>query len=109
MSSDLSFEDFKKIELRTAKILDVQEIPGADKLWKLQIDVGSEKKDIVAGIKKSYTREALMGRSIVVVHNLAPSVIRGVESKGMLLAAKDGIELALLGIDKDLPPGSVIG
>ena len=107
--SDLSFEDFKRVELRVAKILDVQEIPGADRLWKLQIDVGSEKKEIVAGIKKFYSREALLGRSIVVVHNLAPSVIRGVESKGMLLAAKDGAELALLGIDKDLPPGSIVG
>ena len=105
----LLLEDFKKAELRIAKILDVQEIPGADKLWKLQIDVGSEKKEIVAGIKKFYSREVLLGRSIVVVHNLAPSVIRGVESKGMLLAAKDGAELALLSADKDLPPGSVVG
>ena len=105
----LPFEDFKKAELRIAKILDVQEIPGADKLWKLRIDVGSEQKEIVAGIKKFYSREALLGRSIVVVNNLAPSVIRGVESKGMLLAAKDGVELTLLGTDKDLPAGSVVG
>ncbi len=107
--SELSLEDFKKAELRIAKILDVQEIPGADRLWKLLIDVGSEKKEIVAGIKKFYSREALLGRSIVVVHNLAPTVIRGVESKGMLLAAKDGAELALLRPDKDLPVGSLVG
>ena len=107
--TDLLFEDFKKVELRVAKILDAQEIPGADRLWKLQIDVGLEKKEIVAGIKKFYSREALLGRSIVVVNNLAPSIIRGVESKGMLLAAKDGAELTLLSIDKDLPPGSLVG
>ncbi len=107
--TDLLFEDFKKAELRIAKILEVEEIPGADRLWKLRIDVGSEKKEIVAGIKMFYTREALLGRSIVIVHNLAPSVIRGVESRGMLLAAKDGTELALLGVDKDLPAGSVVG
>ena len=108
--SDLSFEDFKKTELRIAKILDVQEIPGVDRIWKLQIDTGSEKKEIVAGIKKFYTREQLVGRSIVVVNNLAPSVIRGVESKGMLLAAKDGTELlSLLSPDKDVPAGSLVG
>ena len=107
--SDLSFEDFKKAELRVAKILDVQEIPGADRLWKLQIDTGSEKKEIVAGIKQFYTREALLGRSIVVVNNLVPSTIRGVESKGMLLAAKDGAQLSLLCPDKELPAGSLVG
>ena len=107
--SDLSFEDFKKTELRIAKILDVQEIPGADRIWKIQVDTGSEKKEIVAGIKKFYTREALLGRSVIIVNNLAPSVIRGVESKGMLLGAKDGAEFSLLCLDKDLPAGSLVG
>ena len=107
--SELSFEDFKKTELRIAKILDVQEIPGADRIWKIQVDTGSEKKEIVAGIKKFYSREALLGRSVIIVNNLAPSVIRGVESKGMLLAAKDGAELSLLCLDKDLPAGSLVG
>jgi methionine--tRNA ligase beta chain len=105
----VTLDDFKKVELRTAKILDAQEIPGADRLWKLSIDVGSEKKEIVAGVKQFYAREALIGRTIVVVNNLAPTVIRGVESRGMLLAAKDGAALSLLSADKDLPPGSVIG
>ena len=107
--SELSFEDFKKTELRVAKILDVQEIPGADRLWKLQIDTGSEKKEIVAGIKQFYAREALMGRSVVVVNNLVPSTIRGVVSQGMLLAAKDGTMLSLLSPDKEVPPGSLVG
>ena len=107
--TSVSFEEFKKIDLRVAKILDVEEIPGADRLWKLSIDLGSEKKTIVAGIKSAYTKEALVGRSIAVVHNLTPSVIRGVESQGMLLAAKDAQGLTLLSLDKDVAPGSSIG
>ena len=105
----VTLEEFKKIELKTAKILDAQEIPGADRIWRLSIDVGAEKKEIVAGVKMFYTREALIGRSIIVVNNLAPSTIRGVESHGMLLAAKDGASLSILSPDKELPPGSVVG
>ena len=105
----LAFEEFKKTELRVAKILDVQEIPGADRLWKLLVDVGTEKKQIVAGIKQYYSPDKLVGRSIVVVNNLVPAVIRGVESQGMLLGAKSASEFSLLVLDKDLPPGSAIG
>ena len=105
----LAFEEFKKTQLRTAKVLEAQEIPGADRLWKLLIDVGDEKKEIVAGIKQYYSRETLVGKTVVVVNNLAPSVIRGVESRGMLLAAKSGSELSLLTLDKDLPAGCLIG
>lgn len=107
--SEIPLEEFKKIELLVAKILDVQEIPGADRLWKLNVDVGAEKKEIVAGVKAFYTKEALMGRSIIVVNNLGPAVIRGVESRGMLLAAKDGVNLSLIAPDKELPAGSVVG
>lgn len=105
----ISLDDFKKVELRTAKVLDAQEIPGADRIWKLLIDVGDQKKEIVAGVKAFYTREALIGRSVIVVNNLTPSVIRGVESSGMLLAAKDSGTLTLLTLDKEVPPGSVVG
>jgi methionyl-tRNA synthetase len=107
--SEVSLADFKRLDLCSAKILDVQEIPGADKLWRLTIDTGLEKKDIVAGIKTHYSREALLGKSIVVVNNLAPAVIRGVESRGMLLAAKAGEALSLLTPDKELPSGSPVG
>ena len=105
----IALDDFKKVELRTAKVLEAEEIPGADRIWKLLIDVGTEKKQIVAGVKVFYTREALVGRSIIVLNNLAPSVIRGVESQGMLLAAKDGTTLSILTVDKDVPPGSLVG
>ena len=107
--AELSLDDFKKIELRVAKILEASEIPGADRIWKLRIDVGAEEKEIVAGIKKFYTREQLLGKSVVVVNNLAPAVIRGVESRGMLLAAKADPHLTLLTLDQELPAGSVVG
>ena len=105
----IKLADFKNVEFRTAKILEVEEIPGADKIWKLRIDVGAEKKSIVAGIKAFYTKEALLGKNIVIVNNLEPAVIRGVESQGMLLAAKDGSKLTILTIDGDVPAGSAIG
>ena len=107
--SPATLDDFKKIELRVARIVDVQEIPGADRLWKLTVDVGTERKDIVAGIKARYTKESLIDKHIVVVNNLVPAVIRGVESRGMLLAAKDGNSLTLVSPVEPLPAGSVVG
>ena len=107
--SEISLLDFKKADLRVAKILGVEDVPGADRLWKLTIDVGTETKEIVAGIKNHYPREKLLGRSVIVVNNLTPSVIRGVESRGMLLAAKAGEVLTVLTIDQELPPGSPVG
>lgn len=119
--SEVTLADFKKSELRTAKVLEVTEIPGADRLWKLRLDVGpAGEKEIVAGVKAFYTREQLLGKTIVIVANLEPSVIRGVESRGMLLAASQTIpaaepggkeqrRLTLLTLDSDLPPGSLVG
>lgn len=106
---EIPLADFKQIELKVAKVLEVTEIPGADKLWKLLIDVGVEKKEIVAGIKAAYSREALLGKSIIVVNNLTPAIVRGVESRGMLLAAKDETGLSLLTLDRELPAGSLVG
>ena len=106
--TEISLEEFKKIELRVAKILEAEEIPGADRIWKLTVDTGLEKRQLVAGIKLFYSKEALIGRSVVIVHNLSPATIRGVESRGMLLAAKDGTGLSILTLDKELPPGSVV-
>ena len=105
----LTLDDFKKTQLLSAKVLDAQEIPGADRLWRIEIDLGSEKKTVVAGIKKFYSREELVGKTVIVVNNLVPSVIRGVESQGMLLAAKDGERLTLLTLDKEIPAGCPIG
>jgi tRNA-binding protein len=86
----ITFEEFAKVDLRVAKILTCVPHPSADRLWKLQVDDGSgTPRQICAGIKQYYTPEQLVGKSIVIVANLAPRVIRGEESRGMLLAASN--------------------
>jgi tRNA-binding protein len=104
----ITYEDFSKLEIRTAKVLDVREHPSADRLYILDIDTGDGKRQIVAGIKNHYSAEALTGKNIAVILNLEPAVIRGIESNGMLLAASNGQELSVLTLDKDMPPGSII-
>ncbi len=106
--SEITLADFQKLELRVARIEEVSEILGADRLWKITIDVGGLKKQIVAGIKAAYPKEMLIGKSVVVVNNLAPSVIRGVESQGMLLAAKNEKDLCVITLDRPLPTGSAV-
>jgi methionyl-tRNA synthetase len=105
----ISFEDFKKLDLRVAKVLEVREHPNADRLYLLRIDAGDEPKQIVAGIRTQYPPEELLGRNIVIVNNLEKAVIRGEESNGMLLAAKDGTSPIILVPERDVPPGSTIG
>ncbi len=105
----IEIADFAKVSLRTAKILAAEPVPEADRLLKLQIDLGAEKRQVVAGIAKSYTPEQLVGKTVVVVANLKPAVLRGVESQGMLLAAKSGKELRLITVDGEIPPGSSVG
>ena len=104
----IAFDDFKKVELKIARIIEAEEVAGAEKLLKLQIDLGGEKRQIVAGIKKSYQARDLIGREIVVVANLEPRMVMGIESNGMLLAASDDTGPVLLRPDKDVPPGSGI-
>ena len=104
----ITFDDFKKVELKIARITEAEEVAGAEKLLKLQIDLGGEKRQIVAGIKKLYQARSLIGREIVVVVNLEPRMVMGIESNGMLLAASDDTGPVLLGPDKDVPPGSGI-
>jgi methionyl-tRNA synthetase len=104
----ISFEEFKKLELIVAQIKEVQDHPNADRLYVLKIDTGSGEKQLVAGIRSSYSKEDLVGRRIVVVNNLEPVVIRGQESQGMLLAAGDTSGVALLTPDRDVPLGSQV-
>lgn len=104
----ITFEDFKKLELRVAEIKDVKPHPNADKLYVITIDVGDATKDIIAGVKEHYKSEELIGKKIAVVNNLAPIKIRGVESSAMLLAAKDDGNLSILVADKDIAVGSAI-
>lgn len=106
---DVKFEDFKKLDIKVAQIKAIEEIPGADKLYKLTIDLGEERQ-LVAGIKQHYTPEELVGKKIAVVSNLEPRTIRGMLSHGMLLAASniDKSKVVLLTLDKDLENGSSI-
>ena len=106
----ISITDFAKVELKTAKVVQAEKVPDAEKLLKLQISLGNETRQIVSGIARFYTPEELIGKTIVVVANLKPAKIRGVESYGMLLAAKDGENLRLVTIDApDFPGGASVG
>jgi methionyl-tRNA synthetase len=96
MAEPITYEDFAKLELRVAKVLEARPHPNADKLLLLQIDVGDAQKQIVAGIRQHYTPEQLVGKLIVVVNNLAPAMLRGETSNGMLLAASSGEQVILL-------------
>jgi methionyl-tRNA synthetase len=102
----ISIQDFSEIDLRVAEIKAVEEHPDADKLLVLKVDAGDGEKQLVAGIKNHYSAEELIGRKIIIVNNLAPAVLRGVESQGMLLAAKDDDKVVLLTAEKDVKPGS---
>jgi methionyl-tRNA synthetase len=104
----VEYADFQKIQLRTARILEAERVAGADKLLKLKIEVGHETRQLVAGIALHYDPAVLLGKSVVVVANLKPATIRGVESNGMLLAASIGKELKLITIDGDIPSGAVV-
>ncbi|MBU8901681.1 MAG: methionine--tRNA ligase subunit beta, partial [Victivallales bacterium] len=105
----ISFDEFFNTQLKTAKVLEAEKVEGTDKLLKLQIQVGEEKRQLVAGVAQFYTPEDMVGKNIVIVANLKPAKIRGVESQGMLLAAKDGKDLKLITIDGDIPTGSSVG
>ncbi|MEM0476380.1 MAG: methionine--tRNA ligase subunit beta [Candidatus Aenigmatarchaeota archaeon] len=85
----ISFNDFQKLDLRVGKIIKVEKIKNTDKLYKIEIDLGSEKRTIVSGIADKYTPDELMGQLIVVVVNLEEKIIKGVKSEGMLLAVDD--------------------
>jgi methionine--tRNA ligase beta chain len=105
----VSFGEWKKNELKVAKILSAEEVPGKDKLYKLQIDLGSEKRQIVAGLRQEYSREELEGHTIIVVSNLEPARIAGIESQAMLLAAKnrDG-KYKLVTVDESVEAGTMV-
>lgn len=85
----INIDDFKKIDLRVAKVLKAEKAENSDKLLRLEIDLGSEQRQILAGIASQYQPEEIIGKQIIVVANLAPRMLRGLESNGMLLAASD--------------------
>lgn len=105
----ISFEEFKKIELKAGRIVAVDDHPQADKLLILRVDVGEERpRTLVAGLKPYYAPEQLEGKLICVVTNLEPARLRGVQSDGMLLAAQDGDVVSILMPDRDVAPGSSV-
>lgn len=109
MEGIVNFDDWSKIDLRVAQIKEVEDIEGADKLWKLEVDLGKEigKRTICAGIKEYYSKDELKGKKIVVFVNLTPRMMRGIESQGMLLAAgsKETNKCVLISPEKDIENG----
>ena len=104
----VDIEDFRKIQLVIAQIKEVKDHPHADKLYVLKVDTGSQEKQLVAGIRKSYTKDGLLGRKIVIVNNLKPAVIRGEQSEGMLLAASDENGITILSVEGDIKLDSIV-
>lgn len=107
----ITIDEFKRLDLRVARVLSVERVEGADRLLKLEIDLGIERRTIVAGIAQFRAPDELVGRSIIVVANLQPATIRGIQSQGMLLAAggrPDEVPFGLLTLDRDVPPGTAI-
>jgi methionyl-tRNA synthetase len=106
-SDRITMDEFMKVDLRVAKVLAAEKVPNSRKLVKVHIDVGTEQRTLVAGIADAYEAEQLVGRTVVIVFNLKPAKLMGIESNGMVLAASpDGGKPALVGFDQDVPPGT---
>lgn len=105
----MSIDEFARIDLRVAKVLEAERVPGTDRLMRLQVDIGEGKRQLVAGIAEAYEPEALVGKTIIVVANLKPARLRGVESQGMLLAATaEGGKPILATFETEIPPGAKV-
>lgn len=104
----ITFDDFKKLDIRIGKILAAEKVEGTEKLLRLEIDFGLEKRQVVAGMAETYQPEQLIGREVPVLMNLEPRSIRGIESQGMILAADNSGKPVLLQPDGEVPPGSIV-
>jgi methionyl-tRNA synthetase len=104
----VDLEHFQKLDIRIGKILETESIKGSKKLYRLVVDIGTEQRQIVAGIAIHYKKEELIGKEVAVITNLKPAKIMGVESNGMLLAASKGKKLTILSVDREIAPGSKI-
>ncbi|HXA97488.1 MAG TPA: methionine--tRNA ligase subunit beta, partial [Candidatus Dormibacteraeota bacterium] len=100
--------DFRKVELRVAEVLAAERVPKSKKLLKLTIRVGEETRTLVAGVAEHYEPERMVGRKVVIVANLEPATLMGVESNGMVLAAEHDGTVSLLTLDKDVPSGAKV-
>jgi methionine--tRNA ligase beta chain len=104
----VTLAEFQRIDLRVARVIAAEPHPNADRLLVLRIDLGGEERQIVAGIRSSYEPAALVGKQIVVVANLEPAMLRGVESQGMLLAVRDAERVVLVTTDSAVTPGGKV-
>ncbi|HPD01635.1 MAG TPA: methionine--tRNA ligase, partial [Acetivibrio sp.] len=104
----ITIEDFAKIDLRVAKVLEAEKVEGADKLLKLKLELGNEIRQVVSGIAKNYTPESIVGKYVVLVANLKPVKLRGIESQGMILAASDDKDLVLATVDREINSGTKV-
>lgn len=105
----IGFREFQQVEMKVGKVVAVEDHPNADKLMIIRTDVGEDSpRTLVAGLKGYYTKEQLEGKLVVVVTNLEPARLRGVQSDGMLLAAQEGEEVVVLTLDKEIAPGSPV-
>lgn len=104
----ISIEDFAKLDLRVAKVLAAEKVEGADKLLKLKLEVGSETRQVVSGIAKHYTPDEITGKYVILVANLKPVKLRGIDSQGMILAASNDKELVLATVDKIIDSGAKV-
>jgi len=108
IKDEISIEDFSRVDLRVAKVIEAHSIEGSDKLLRLILDMGGQQRQVVAGISKYYKPEELPGKKVIFVANLKPARLRGVESQGMILAAEDENGLSLLTLDRDVKEGSPV-
>jgi len=108
LKPEVTFDDFMKMDIRVAKIIKAEKHPNADKLLKLQVDLGAEQRQVIAGIAEHYTPEDLLGKSVSIIANLKPAKIRGEVSQGMILAADDGTTVSPLIPLKDIEAGSKV-
>jgi methionyl-tRNA synthetase len=104
----ITIDDFDRVDLRVALVKNVEKIKGADRLLKVELDLGSETRTVVAGIAQHYTPDSLVGKRVVIVANLAPVKLRGVTSSGMILAASEGDDLGVLTVEREIPPGATV-
>ena len=110
MTETISFSDWEKLDLRNAEILEVEDIDKADKLYKLKIDLGTETRTLVAGLKQNYTKDELTGKRVIILANLEPKTLKGIESKGMVLAVSnaDHSEIKLIQTDGAIDLGNKV-
>lgn len=106
MSEQVSIKEFKRLDVRIGTVVEVERVPGSDKLYRMQVDMGDEVRQIVTGLVDWYTDEDLTGKVIAVLMNLKPAKIFGQWSYGMLLAAEVGEDLALLTVDREIANGA---